>query len=427
MKVILGKIGGFTIASLLSSAIALLVVPVVIGVAGAESWATVAVGQAAGTIASTLLAMGWGFNGPAVTAMTPVKDRPALAANSLIARGVTAPFILGVACAASALLRPSEALIAVLACVVSAFPGLNMNWLFVGAGNVRLLVLTDTVPRVLGSILGLGVLLLSGHLVLFLLVQAVAAVVSILIASSLALRGLSRVVRTDWGFSPAAKLSRTQAAAGVTVFTAASYLALPTLIVAALSPSSVFAYALAEKISRYSLIGITPIYQWMQGWVPGSPIDSDVIRRMSISLKISLIIAGIAAILVSFLSPMAAEFLGAEPGVLSYSLAVPMAVMVAMSAMSRCTGPVCLVAFRRERVIAFSAVSGALVGVPLLLILVPPLGAIGAALAVMASETVVVVIQASALRVSLRIWKKSAVSSGSARHRADASRDVSPG
>lgn len=393
------RLSGFSLAVLLPAAAGFAVIPILIRVGGQDGWSAIAVGQSAGTVAGLVVALGWGFNGPTLIARAHESEHSALALNSLVARSLFAPAAIGLACGVAALLRPNEMLVSALSCLGVALLGMGFTWMFIGSGNVRALLALDALPRVVASVVGVVVLVLSRDVLGFVLCQLAGAVLSVGASAIYVIDG--RAPRESWGIRTALVQTRSQVSAGVTVLTAAAYLSMPTLIIAALAPGSVFVYALADRLTRFTFMAIAPIYQWMQGWVPSAESRPQLFRRIRKATQISSIVAVVLALAIVVFGPTAAQVLGDETGLVTWHLTVPLAVSVAMSALSRCFGMVCLLALHRERDVAISAVLGAVCGVPLLLLLVPTGGAVGAAGAVMISESVVAVFQAYKLRTAL--------------------------
>ncbi|MBY6437549.1 polysaccharide biosynthesis C-terminal domain-containing protein [Rhodococcus kroppenstedtii] len=394
MTTIMRRLGGLSAATLGPAATSLLAVPVLVRAVGQDEWASIAVGQAAGTIAGILVGLGWGFNGPTVVARADPAGRSVIAVDSLTARVTVAPFVIVAACVVAAVLRPDHAAVAVISCLGVALLGLGMTWFFIGAGNVRSLLTLDAVPRMLSTAVGCGAAWLTGSGLAFAVITLVGALVSVVVS------GLATASGSAVGVDRSRVLGavRTQLFASITVITAASYLSLPTLVVAALSPDAVFVYALADRLTRLTFLGIAPLYQWMQAWVPAAADAWAIRERIRRAIWLSAATAVVLGVAIVGLAPVGARILGGSAAVLEWNLTVPLAVSVAMSALSRCFGMVCLLALGDDRTVAVSAVLGAVCGVPLLLGLVPLAGAAGAATAVMLSEIVVTGVQAVRLR-----------------------------
>jgi O-antigen/teichoic acid export membrane protein len=343
-----------------------------------------------------ILAMGWGFNGPTLIAQASESSRRAIIRNSLVTRGAIAPVVVAVSCAVSATVAPTNATVAALATLPIAIGGLSLTWVFIGRRDPSSLFLLDTAPRAVFALIGVGVLIISENLVLFLLLQTLGATAAI-VASTIGCAGRRATFRiTKVDFAGAWNHSRQQVYASVTVLSASAYLSMPTIVVAWLgSPRALVIYALAERLSRFTLMAITPINQLVQGWVPADP--TRIMHRIRVALRVALLGSIFLAASIAALGPFAAEILsGGEIEVPTF-VAIALGVSVGASALSRVIGMACLLALHRDKEVAISAILGAAVGVPALLILVPIGGALGAASAVAISECAVALFQAAAL------------------------------
>jgi len=398
MKRVLGQVSWYAATMLVNSALSLLVVPVTIYVAGAAEWGSIAVGQSIGSIATIFVALGWGYNGPSLVARADEIERRVIAINSLIARSISAPFIALIAAFFAFQLAPTTPWAALIACVTVSLGGLGMSWYFVGDGQPRKLFLFDGVPRWSGNLIGVAGLFVWHDIYLFLWIQLAGGILaSVLSAVHVIFRG-PEVPAGTWHVRSAFRGVRKQLYAGVTVVTATSFASLPTIVIAALAPTHVPIYALGERLVRFALMSITPFLQWVQGWVPKSSPEKPRARRIRWATRISYCLAVPLGLAVAFLGPFAGHLLSAGVVELPFSLTIPLGVAVATSAISRVVGMACLLALGDDRSVAVSAILGAVVGTPLLFVLVTQAGASGAAMSLALSEVVVVGYQIIALR-----------------------------
>ncbi|GGG21793.1 hypothetical protein GCM10007304_39530 [Rhodococcoides trifolii] len=397
------RIGGFAAAVLGPAVAGFAVIPILVRVTSADEWASVAVGQSSGALATIAVALGWGFNGPTLAAVASPAERRTMAINSIIARGFVAPLAIGIACAVAALLRPDDAAVSAVSALAAALLGLGMTWLFIGAGDVRALLVLDAVPRVAASAVGVWWAASSNSALAFAWCQVVGAIVSILMSAYSSTRGERS---GEVGVAIALTQAKKQVFASVTQLTSATYLTLPTLVVAALAPGSVFIYAIADRLSRLMFLVTVPVYQWLQGWVPSNPISQETLRRIKLATNMSRVIASTVALAIVIGGPTFAGFLGDSQHDLTWTLSVPIGLTIGFSVLSRCSGMVCLLALGKDRDVAVSAVLGAVCGIPLLFILVPFGGAVGAAVAVLISEAVVTAFQAYRLRSVVRTTRR---------------------
>lgn len=401
MKRVLGKVSWYTAAMLANSSIGLLVVPVTIYIAGADEWGAIAVGQSIGSIATILVALGWGYNGPSLVARASDSDRRVIAINSTIARSIAAPLVVLAAALVAWNLAPTLPVAAVIACVTVSLGGLGMAWYFVGEGQPKRMFLLDGVPRWSGNLLGIAALFVWHDIYVFLWIQLAGGVLSSIIATFAVISAGPPVPADSWGVKSAFRGVRSQLYAGITVVTATTFASLPTLVIAALAPASVPIYALGERLIRFALMSITPFLQWAQGWVPKSSPERPRSWRIKRATYAAYILAAPIGLAVAFAGPAAGHILSAGIVELPLSLTVAFGVAVAASTISRVVGMACLLALGDDRSVAFSAVLGAVVGAPLLFILVASAGSTGAAISLAISEVIVVVYQVIALKRAL--------------------------
>jgi O-antigen/teichoic acid export membrane protein len=124
------------------------VIPAIASVSGTQGWAAVALGQALGTGAATVLQYGWGFIGPTQVVELSAVDQARLLWVSTLHRLVVAAVLFPVAAAAAALLAPDgHRLLAALSAVALATFGMSAYWFFVGTGRPGQAARYETVPR----------------------------------------------------------------------------------------------------------------------------------------------------------------------------------------------------------------------------------------------------------------------------------------
>jgi O-antigen/teichoic acid export membrane protein len=392
------RLAGFSSTVAISAAVSLAVIPLIISTVGASQWAAIAVGQSIGSIGRTIIALGWGYSGPTMIAGSTDAKRVTIVQDSLVARILLAVPIGAASCAIAALLEPKTPAVAGLAALAVAIGGLGLDWYFVGRENPRLLLLCDLMPRTLGTVIG-GVVLWTSHsLLLFVCVQVVGAVASVVVSAITILHGkqptysVKRAIRETW----------LHMYASVTVLVVSCYLSSPTIVVAAFAPQDVAKYALADRIGRAALMGVTPLNQWLQGWVPRREATADLNNRIRVARKASAYMSAVLAVLVCALGPVGVAVLSHGSVILFYPTLVAVAVTVGMSIQSRTLGMAGLLPLGARRPVLISALLGAAVGVPLLLVLTPIAGAFGAASAVACSEVVVTAYQRRAIGRAMR-------------------------
>lgn len=397
MKRVLGQVSWYTATTVANSAFGLLVVPVCIYITGASEWGSIAVGQSIGTVAAVLVALGWGYNGPSLIGRASETERRMIAINSFIARFFAAPFILLSAAISAYYLAPTVPWVAVISAMTVSFVGLGMSWYFIGEGQPKKLFLLDGVPRWAGTLLGLAALYVSHDLYAFLWIQLAGGIVASLISIVHVLSRGPTVPTGTWGFRSAFHGVRSQLYAGITVVTTTTFASSPTLVIAALAPEGVPIYALAERVIRAAIMSVTPFFQWVQGWVPKTSLERPQAQKIKWALRAAYCLAVPLGLAVALLGPSAGNILSAGVVELPLMLTVALGVAVAATTVSRVVGMACLLALGADQSVAISAILGAVVGIPLLFILVADAGSTGAAISFAIAELVVVAYQVIAL------------------------------
>ena len=268
---------GLPLISLLGS---LALIPVISSVGGAPGWAAVAVGQALGGGASTVLQYGWGFSGP--TRMVPLSavDRGRLLWVSILSRLVVGAVLLPVTAAAAALLAPEGfRLLAVLTAIAVSTIGLSALWFFVGSGRAGQAARYETVPRVVVLLIAAGVVLLTQDAIWYPVLFLAGQVVTI---SVLAARlGVVSLDRATW--TAVRRVLREQRAAAGSDVVFAVMLAVPTSILAAVAPGALATFSAGDRVQRLAQSGIQPLFNAFQGWVSESA-PSDAAARMRVAV-----------------------------------------------------------------------------------------------------------------------------------------------
>lgn len=379
----------------------LAVIPMVISVLGSDGFAAIAVGQSVGTLAWGLVSYGWAVNGPAQVALADPATRRVLLLESLATRLLLVVPAVAVAAAITVVAVPTQAAAAALVAAALTLTGLGATWVFVGLGRPGLLFWCDSLPRSAGILLGGVALLLTREPLAFgaltLLGTVVAGVVSVVVLlgrfpASGPWRPTAAGVRTTL---------REQSFGMATTMTSSLYLQLPVVLVVALTPAAGPVYALADRVQKYASSALGPLYQALQGWVPGGGEAELAERaRRGVLFSSAIAVAGFAGYVL--LSPWVSRVLGG--GELSFGWAYALATgsILAMSLVSQGVGLACLAALGRTRDVAASAVLGAVVGVPAVVAATLVWPGLGAAWAVALSELLVTAYQLRALRRALR-------------------------
>ena len=152
----------YALSVALLAATSLLAIPVMVAAAGADVWAAAAMGQSLGAICFVLVSFGWGVNGPAEVAGLAAAQRRIYFASSVKTRVVLAAVVIPALAAASSVLSPTYGGYAALGLLSTGLTGWTSSWYFIGTGRAWTLLCADTIPRVIGTMLGIGVTAILG-------------------------------------------------------------------------------------------------------------------------------------------------------------------------------------------------------------------------------------------------------------------------
>jgi hypothetical protein len=393
------RVGGFGFSTLLSGVTSALVIPVLIGSAGPDGWASLAVGQSIGNLGGVVLGFGWAVAGPtAVAGMAPERRRVYLKHSLLIRLIAFSPVGLaagGIAAAVPTADRTACALAALAACSL----GLSAGWYYVGLARPGRFLRLETLPRVAATIGGGALVLMGAPLAAF----PVLALVGSVVATTLA----ARVVHVTPGdheplsFARATRVISQQRHAAVTGLLASVYMNLPVIAVSVLAPANLPSYALVDRLFRIANTGLTPYTQTVQSWVP-SGVSAGLPARIRVAVRVTTAVAVSAGVAFTLVAPLAGLVLSNFKVIITIWLAAIFAVVLVATTVSQTVGIACLLALGEDRAVARSALVGCIGALLLLLPAAILGGAEGTAGVVATCEAVVVVYQLNALRTALR-------------------------
>ena len=167
----LRRLGAFGASVVITTVVGVLAIPVVIANTGSQIWGVIALGQATALLFGVLVSFGWGTTGPALVAGMPAEGRPQMYLDSLVSRLYLFCLAAPLAVLTVWLIANDFQSVAVLACLAYLLPFLGASWFFVGDGRPGRLLLFDTVPVTLGTVLGLIGLTLTTNVYVYLTIQ----------------------------------------------------------------------------------------------------------------------------------------------------------------------------------------------------------------------------------------------------------------
>lgn len=393
-----GRLSGFTVSVLLVTLLGVVSIPLLTASVGVETWGKLVLVQTVAQFGGILVAFGWGAVGAATVAGIQDGRRPAFFRRSLQARGVLFAVVLPVLALLLVVLTRGDVLLSILGAAVYLLPYLSANWYFTGEGRPKRLLLFDTLPTVVGAVLGLVGVWLIGQLWVYLLLQGLGYLAAVAISAQVVRHSPQEAGFED--LTPLKTLLLTQRHAVSATLVSGLYVTLPMIAVQAFLPALQPMYAMADRLFKYASIAFLPIQQFFQSWVPVD--DGERPRRMRIATLSAVGIGFIAGALIAGLSPWASLLLSVGGNPVPLAVSLPLGVAFVGIATAAVVGYACLVSLGRVRALAVSTIIGALVGAPLI-ILFAVLGSVPAvAWAVAISELCVAAYQVAVLRKALR-------------------------
>ena len=381
-----GRLALHLLVPALSAAAPLAVIPAVTSTHGASGWAAVAVGLSVGVATAVVAELGWGIVGPQRVARgtrPPADLFAAAAASKLVATAILLP----VAAAVTLVVVDEHRAAAALVSVGVALGALSPTWYFIGLGRPLLVLLAETVPRVLVSLVSAVAIAAGAPLEVYGAGMVLAAVVTFGVSPRLG--GARPPGARDFRAVPAVVRSQLVLVVGRGVAT--TYKSLPVALLGVVSPGSVAGFAAVDRPLRMGLQVVSAIPDRLQTWV-GVPSAELAHRRSLVSLGMN---AGLGLVVgVGFATTMpsvaAVLFTGTVP--VPPGLAVAGGVLIAVVCASRGAG-LALVSAGRHAQTTTASIGSAVVGVPGVLVLGVHLGALGAVSALVLAETVGLVVQ----------------------------------
>lgn len=375
----------------------LLALPVITAQLGTHAWVALAVGQSIGMAASSVGELGWGLNGPQRVARMAASNSYRLMLLSLQSKLVSVCALAGIVAALGFALTREYRIEAGLIAIASLAAALNAVWFFLGKSEPWLAILTDGIPRLVGVLLGAILVLLGAPLMAYVLIGLLLPCIVGPFLGLVVARARTTVRPRLYRLRHVLTAVFSQASAFTARLVSSVYIALPVTLVSIVSPASVPVFAAGERLMRLALGAMVAIPNSMQGWVGSSRGAIMRWQRVKKALLANVVLGVVAAVGFGLLAPFASDLMFSGTATISSELAWVLALVILVVSISRATGGIALVALRRVPVIMWSAICGAIVGVPAILLLSRGLGPIGGALGELIAESIVLAVQAGGI------------------------------
>jgi len=394
---------GYALSVVISAVVGVVSVPVVIQIAGAPAWSLIAVAQAAGAIAATVVAFGWPVVGPASVAAADPTDRGHIFRLSLLTRGVV---LIPAAVVASVVVLvsvgdsevASAALVAGLTPVVG---GLTASWFFVGESRPAKLNSLDVLPRATGTLLGILLIVATGSLVAFVLAQLLGQFASLAFSWLSICRRYPRGRAISWRDMTAT--IKTGGAGFWNAILTSLYQNSPLVIVTNLSAYGTEIYAMADRLLRIAALALAPVTQVAQGYVPSADSRAELLTRIRRTMMIGGGLALVTLLGFGLIAPGMGMVLSHGTINVPWEVSFSLGGALGFALMSSLVGRACLVPLGKTRTLAVAATAAATVGLSGMILGGMLLGFRGVAIAYVLAEFVAFAITMWPAAVALRV------------------------
>lgn len=387
------RILGFSLIPLFGIVSPLIALPAITSRFGAAAWATIALSTAVGGVLATAVELGWSWNGPMRLARAGVRSQRRQIAWAVATRATVLIPAIPIAIIATLLVASGYEVEGVGVALASTAAGMNLSWVFVGLGRPWLLVLLDAVPKLVAVAVAawllhvgfdLWVYPVVGLLAPALLLPVVVACIVGVRASDFQGLSLLRVIR----------VAGSQARVTLARVISTTYMQLPVVLFSLVSSVDQTAlFAGGDRLARMTLSGVAPLPSMFQQWVGSANTGAARRRRAWRAVLVNVGVGLFAALCFAIFAPLASAFVFSNTATLDYGDAVLLGLMIAVVVASRAVGGLALVAAGKHTGLLSSAICGAVVGLPLILVLGPRFGATGGYIATLAAESAVLVAQ----------------------------------
>jgi O-antigen/teichoic acid export membrane protein len=393
----LARLASFALTVGLGTIVGLVSIPVITGVAGAQLWAVQAMAQSVSIMFGILVAFGWGTTGPSMVASTDKALRPQLFLDSLVSRGYLFLIAAPAMAATMIVLQPEHVLLVVLASIAYLLPFLGGNWYFIGEAKPKRLFFLDALPQFSGTLIGLAVLALTRDIVWLVATQLLFNVLTLTITCLVIIQSSEAEIAANFSAREAFRRLAHQRHGVVTAATGSLYVNLPLVAINLFLPAQLGVYLMADRIFRYGVLALSPVLQFIQGWIPeGGP--ENLKHRLQRSAQVAPLLGFLGGMGIFILGPLASAILSNGQVIFPSFLSAAVGLMFFSVAVSQILGLACLVSLGQGKILVQSTVLGAVCGAPVIVLAALFTDVTGVAWAVAVSEILVAAYQGRALR-----------------------------
>lgn len=341
----------------------LVIIPEMIVADGREAWGSIALGQAIGAISAVVIAYGWQITGPVLVAQGDSASRRREYVESLVVRSLLFVPMAALASLVSVLLANQRPDLAAMGAASMASVGLSASWYFVGTSRPSHLFLAETLPRVLGTLVGILWMRQGAGAMTGLACQFGGIMAATVVASAWIMFQNPRDEDAPARRRVRSTFARQVHGLGASVFSSV-YLAAPIVIVSLVAPAIQPGYALVDKLQRQISVGLHPFVAVLQGWVPRA-LPGHRNRRNRQALGLGAAFSLTLAVFVSLSAPLLVDWVGGGTITVSGLVFALMGGFVGLCMFEAVLARAVLPALGRLGVVARATALSALVGLPL--------------------------------------------------------------
>ncbi len=385
------RVIGFGASMALLAVASLIIIPAMVKASGAVAWGAVALGQAVGSIGAVLVAYGWNMSGPAQLAGADPTEARKQFLESLWARlALMVPVTVGVIAFAWFSAPPGFRMLACVGGVSATVVGLSTNWYFVGMVQPWALLATETVPRVLGTIVGIIAMAVGGTAMVGVLGQLIGMVAAVAVSAVWVLAHTKREGASRTALKSVPTVLHEQKDGVLASVSSTAMGALPVVLVAHANPAAQPLYAFVDKLQRQMAVALVPFVTVLQGWVPRGDTVSRARKTIQLGALLGLALSG--AIFVA--APLLFKILGGGEIHTSWAINLVMALSVGIGLYELMLSHAVLSTFNRLRFVASATIVTGLISLALVIPAARWWGALGAVGATLGGFSVRVIAEA---------------------------------
>lgn len=397
------RVGGFTSSMVLLAVASLLMIPALIRSGGVDAWGSIVIGQAIGAIAATVIGYGYGVTGPSAVARADVAEARSEFLGSLLTRSVILGPGLAIVWVLSMIIPSPDRPLAFVASLPIVLGGITASFFYIGRSSPVQLLLLETMPRFLFTLLAVWVMVSGGSVLSGLLLQLVGVVVGLLASMAWILRFWSRNDRRRVRIRPLRQMLREQLQALTASLLTALYGGLPVIIVGFVSPVGLASFGVFHKLQRQLAVAASPVSTVFQGWVPRRlKARYSPVKAIATALGGTVVVAAVIVLVMGVAGQAIFDWLSAGQLHAEQGQVLLSGLIVAGGLIQASLSYACLVPLGGIRDVMLSNVVGIAVGLGLLPLLAGNSGTTGALAALLIGVLTQILIQSVALARRIR-------------------------